>query len=58
MCTQDIYKDIAADVETSSYELDCYQKEKIKKVIGLMKDELGGIIMTKLFGLRAETWVA
>ena len=36
-------------------QIDCYQKEKIKKVIGLMKDELGGIIMTKLFGLRAET---
>ena len=33
--TDDIYKDIARDVETrfdtSNYELDDYQKEKIKK---------------------------
>ena len=44
--TDDIYEDIAEDVETgfgsSNYELDRYlPKEKIKKVIGLMKDELG-----------------
>ena len=62
--TGDIYKDIAEDVETrfdsSNYELDCNSidrplpKGKNKKVIGLMKDELGGKIMTKYVGLRAK----
>ena len=52
--TDDIYKDIAKDVETtfdtSNYELDRrLPKGKSKKVIGLMKDELGGKGMTKFF---------
>ena len=61
----DIYKDIAEDVETrfdfSNYELECNSidrplpKEKNKKLIGLMKDALGGKIMTKLLELRAKT---
>ena len=63
-CTQkkdDVYKDIAKDVETrfdtSNYELDRpLPKGKNKKVIGLMKDELGGKIMTKFVGLRAKTY--
>ena len=55
--TDDIYKDIAEDVETrfdtSNYELDePLPKGKIKKVTGLMKDELGGKIMAKFVGLR------
>ena len=59
--TEDIYKDIAEDVETrfdtSNYELDRpLPKGKNKKVIGLMKDELGGKIMTKFVGLRAKTY--
>ena len=33
-------------------QIDCYQKEKGKKVTGLMKDKLGGKIMIKLVGLR------
>ena len=58
--TDDIYKDIAEDVETrfdtSDYELDRPSpKAKNKKVIGLMKDELGGKIMTRFVGLRAKT---
>ena len=55
--TDDIYKDIAEDVETrfdtSNYELDKpLPKGKIKNVTGLMKDELGGKIMTKFVGVR------
>ena len=47
----DIYKNIAEDIETrfdtSNYELDRpLLKGKIKKVIELMKEELGGKIMT------------
>ena len=57
----DTYKDIAEDVETrfdtSNYELDrSLPNRKNKKVIGLMKDELGGKIMTTFFGLRAKTY--
>ena len=58
--TDDIYKGIAADVETrfdtSNYELDRpLPKGKNKKLIGLMKNELDGKIMTKFVGLRAKT---
>ena len=59
--TGGIYKDIAEDVETrldtSNYELDRpLPKGKNKKVIGLMKGELGGKIMIKFVGLRAKTY--
>ena len=35
---------------------DRYQKEEIKKVIGLMKDGLSGKTVTKFVGLRAKTY--
>ena len=59
--TDDIYNDIAEDVETrfdtSNYELDRpLPNGKNKNVIRLKKDELGGKIMTKFVGLRAKTY--
>ena len=49
--TEDVYEEIADDVgkrfDTSNYEVDIpLPKGKNKKLIGLMKDELGGKIMT------------
>ena len=59
--TEDIYKDIANDVEkrfdTSNCECDTpLPTRKNKKVIGLMKDELGGKIMTEFVALRSKTY--
>ena len=59
--TKDFYKDIANDVEkrfdTSDYEVDRpLPTGKNKKVIGLMKDELGGKIITELVTLRPKTY--
>ena len=62
MKTDDIYKGIAEDVETrfdtSNYELDRpFPKGKNKNVIALIRDELGGKIMTNFVGLRAKTYI-
>ena len=59
--TKDFYKDIAQDVEersdTSNYGVDRpLPKGKNKKVIGLMKDELGGGIITEFVALRPKTY--
>ena len=59
--TNDFYKDIANDVEkrfdTSNYEVDRpLPTGKNKKVIGLMKDELGGGITTEFVTLRPKTY--
>ena len=59
--TKDFYKDIAQDVEerfdTSNYDVDRpLPKGKNKKVIGLMKDELGGGIITEFAALRLKTY--
>ena len=59
--TKDFYADIMDDVEerfdTSSY---CSNRPlpigKNKKVIGLMKDELGGAIMTEVVALRPKLY--
>ena len=58
--TEDFYEDIANDVEkrfdTSNYEVTRpLPKGKNKKVFGLVKDELGGKIMTEFVALRPKT---
>ena len=60
--TNDFYKDIASDVEnrfdTSNYEVNRpLPTGKNKKVIGLMKDELGGKIITEFVTLRPKTYL-
>ena len=59
--TDDIYRDIVEDIETrfdtSNYELDRpLPKGENEKVIGLIKDELGGKIMIKYVGIGAKTY--
>ena len=59
--TEDFYKDIANDVEkrfdTSNYEVNRpLPTGKNKKVIWLMKDELGGKIITEFVTLRPKTY--
>ena len=59
--TDDIYKDIAEDIEirfdTSNYELDRpLPKGKNKEVIELMKDKVSEKMMIKFVGLRTKTY--
>ena len=59
--TNNFYEDIASDVEnrfdTSNYEVKRpLPMGKNKKVIGLMKDELGGKIITEFVTLRPKTY--
>ena len=62
--TEDFYVDIAGDVpkrfDTSGYSNRwCYRPLPMgmnKKVIGLMKDELGGAIMTEFIALRPKLY--
>ena len=59
--TEDFYKDVAQDVEerfdTSNCDVDRpLPKGKNKKVLGLMKDELGGGIITEFVALRPKTY--
>ena len=59
--TEDFYEDIANDVEkgfdTSNYEVDRpLPTGKNKKVIGLMKDELGEKIIKEFVALRPKTY--
>ena len=59
--TNDFYKDIANDVEkrydTSNYEVNRpLPMGRNKKVIGLMKDELSGKIITEFVTLRPKTY--
>ena len=59
--TNDFYKDISHDVEnrfdTSNYEVNRpLPTGKNKKIIGLMKDDLGGKIITEFVTLRPKTY--
>ena len=59
--TEDFYEDIANDVEkrfdTSNYEVNRpLPTGKNKKVIGLMKDELGGEVIPEFVTLRPKTY--
>ena len=59
--TEDFYKDVANGVEkrfdTSNYEVNRpLPTGKNKKVIGLMKDELGGKIITEFVTLKPKTY--
>ena len=61
--TEDFYEDIAHDVETR-FDTSGHSKEDArplpiglnKKVIGLMKDELGGKIMTEFVALKPKLY--
>ena len=61
--TEDFYADIVDDVE-EMFDTSGYDKKdtrplplgKNKKVIGLMKDELGGKIMTEFIALRPKLY--
>ena len=61
--TDDFYEDIANDVEarfdTSGYSKTDFRQIPIgvnKKVMGLMKDELGGKIMTEFVALKPKLY--
>ena len=59
--TKDFYKDISQDVnkrfDTSNYTFDRPLPTGVnKKVIGLMKDELGGDIITEFVALRPKAY--
>ena len=59
--TEGFYEDIANDIEkrfdTSNYEVNRpLPTVKNKKIIGLMKDELGGKIMTEFVALRPKAY--
>ena len=59
--TEDFYKDISNDVDkrfdTSNYECDRpLPAGQNKKIIGLMKDELGGRVITEFVALRPKTY--
>ena len=67
--TEDFYKDISADVE-AKFDTSAYPKDHTdrnghpsgiktgvnKKVVGMMKDECSGKIMTEFVGLRAKLY--
>ena len=55
--TEDFYKDIANDVE-AKFDTSGYSKKDFRPLppLGLMKDELGGKIMTEFVALRSKLY--
>ena len=58
----DVFKNIGEDIETrfdtSSWDFNrLLPKGRTKKVIGVMKDELGRKFLTKVVGLRAKSLI-
>ena len=57
LCYTDTDKDVEERFDTSNYSFDRpLPKGKNKKVIGIMKDELGGGIITEFVALRPKTY--
>ena len=57
LCYTDTDKDVEERFDTSNYSFDRpLPKGKNKKVIGFMKDELGGGIITEFVALRPKTY--
>ena len=54
--TEDFYTDIAGDVKERFDTIDMIRQMTNKKVIGLMKDELGGKIMIEFVALRPKLY--
>ena len=55
--TEDFSNDVEKIFDTSNYEIDRpLATGKNKKVIGLMKDELGGRVITEFVALRPKTY--
>ena len=55
--TEDFSNDVEKIFDTSNYEIDRpLPTGKNKKVIGLMKDELGGRVITEFVALRPQTY--
>ena len=60
--TKDFYKDIAMDVKERFDTSNCIYDRPLpigvnKKIIGLMKDELGGGIITEFVALRPKAYL-
>ena len=51
-----LQKMLKKKIDISNFELDGPLPKMKEKVIGFMKNELGGKIMTKVVGLRAKTY--